>query len=69
MWIKGTKIERARKHKTLGLIFDTKMNWNEHSTNAKAEKNGGRPRKSSQNTQNDNTKHLDTEKRLTAQRP
>jgi hypothetical protein len=41
IWIKGTKIEKVRKHKILGLIFDTRMNWNEHilSTKAKAEKN------------------------------
>jgi hypothetical protein len=42
IWIKGTKIEQVRKHKILGLIFDTRMNWNEHipipSTKAKAEK-------------------------------
>jgi hypothetical protein len=39
IWIKGNKIEQVRKHKILGLIFDTRMNWNEHilSTNAKAE--------------------------------
>jgi hypothetical protein len=41
IWIKGTKIEQVRKHKILGLIFDTRMSWNEHilSTRAKAEKN------------------------------
>jgi hypothetical protein len=39
IWIKGTKIEQVRKHKILGLIFDSRMNWNEHiiSTKAKAE--------------------------------
>jgi hypothetical protein len=39
-WIKGTKMEQVRKHKILGLIFDTRMNWNEHilSTKAKSEK-------------------------------
>jgi hypothetical protein len=60
IWIKGTKIEQVRKHKILGLIFDTRMNWNEHilSTKAKIQKKmniikclahtkwgGGRPRK------------------------
>jgi hypothetical protein len=30
IWIKGTKIEQVRKHQILGLIFDTRMNWNEH---------------------------------------
>jgi hypothetical protein len=41
IWIKGTKIEQVRKHKILGLFFDTRMSWNEHilSTKAKAEKN------------------------------
>jgi hypothetical protein len=40
VWIKGTKIEQLRKHKILGLIFDTRMNWNEHilSTNKKHKK-------------------------------
>jgi hypothetical protein len=39
-WIKGTKIEPVGKHKILGLIFDTRMNWSKHilSTKAKAEK-------------------------------
>jgi hypothetical protein len=41
IWIKGTKIEQTRKHKILGLMFDTRMNWNAQilSTKAKAEKN------------------------------
>jgi hypothetical protein len=41
IWIKGTKIEQVRKKFFLGLIFDTRMNWNEHilGTEAKAEKN------------------------------
>jgi hypothetical protein len=26
IWIKGTKIQQVRKHKILGLIFDTRMN-------------------------------------------
>jgi hypothetical protein len=69
IWIKRMKIEQGRKHKIFGLIFDTRMNWNEHilSIKAKAEKNEhhqmpnphqmeGRPRKPSHNTQNDNTK-------------
>jgi hypothetical protein len=30
IWIKGAKIEQVRKHKILGLIFDTRMNWNEY---------------------------------------
>jgi hypothetical protein len=30
IWIKGTKIEQVSKHKILGLIFDTRMDWNEH---------------------------------------
>jgi hypothetical protein len=40
IWIKGTKIEQVRKHKILGLIFDTRMNWNEYilSKKARAEK-------------------------------
>jgi Reverse transcriptase (RNA-dependent DNA polymerase) len=40
IWIKGTKIEKVREQKNLGLIFDSRMNWNEHilSTKAKAEK-------------------------------
>jgi hypothetical protein len=40
VWIKGMKIEQVRKQKILGLIFDTRMNWNEHilSIKAKAEK-------------------------------
>jgi hypothetical protein len=40
IWIKGTKIEQVRKHKILGLFFDTRMNWSEHilCTKAKAEK-------------------------------
>jgi hypothetical protein len=72
------KIEQVRKHKILGLIFDTRMNWNERtnilSIKAKAEKNdhhqmpsphqmGGRPRKPSHNTQNDNTKLLNIRRR------
>jgi hypothetical protein len=58
LWIKRTKIEQVRKHKILGLIFVTRMNWNEHilSKKVKAEKininkclahtkwGGGRPR-------------------------
>jgi hypothetical protein len=76
IWIKRTKIEQVRKYKILGLIFDTRMNWNEHilSTKAKEGKNehhlmlgphqmAGRPRKSSHNTQNDNTKHLKIRRR------
>jgi hypothetical protein len=41
IWIKGMKIEQVRKRKILGLIFDTRMNWNEHilSIKAKTEKN------------------------------
>jgi hypothetical protein len=33
------KNEQVRKHKILGLIFDARMNWNEHilGTKAKAE--------------------------------
>jgi hypothetical protein len=40
IWITGTKIKQFRKHKILGLIFDTRMNWNEHilSIKTKAEK-------------------------------
>jgi hypothetical protein len=30
MWIKRTKIEQVKKHNILGLIFDTRINWNEH---------------------------------------
>jgi hypothetical protein len=39
IWIKGVKIEQVRQHKILGLIFDSRMNWNEHilSTKEKAE--------------------------------
>jgi hypothetical protein len=41
IWINRTNIEQVRKHKFLRLIFDTRMNWNDHilSTKAKAEKN------------------------------
>jgi hypothetical protein len=37
----GTRIKQVRKHKILGLIFDTIMNCNEHilSTKAITEKN------------------------------
>jgi hypothetical protein len=35
VWIKGTKIEQVKKHKILALIFDTRMNWNEHSKSRK----------------------------------
>jgi hypothetical protein len=73
VWIKGTKIEQLRKHKVLGLIFDTRMNWNEHilSTKQKNEHHqmlsphqmGSRPRKPSHYSQNDNTKHLKIRRR------
>jgi hypothetical protein len=29
IWIKGVKIEQVTKHKILGSIFDTWMNWND----------------------------------------
>jgi hypothetical protein len=68
VWIKGTKIEQVRKHKILGLIFNTRMNWNEHHLQYKTkfEENehhqmlsphqmGSRPRKPSHYTQNVNS--------------
>jgi hypothetical protein len=30
------KIEEVGKHKILGLIFDTSMNWNKHIVSIKA---------------------------------
>jgi hypothetical protein len=40
-WIKGEMIEKVKQHRILGLIFDSRMTWNEHIlyAKAKAEKN------------------------------
>jgi hypothetical protein len=38
IWIKGMKVEQVRKHLVLGLIFDTRINRNEHILIIKAEK-------------------------------
>jgi hypothetical protein len=36
IWIKGERIEQVRQHCILGLIFDSRMTWNEHILYAKA---------------------------------
>jgi hypothetical protein len=71
--IKETKIEQVRKHNILGLILDTSTNWilstktkaeiNEHLHMLSPHQMGGRPRKPSYYTQNDNTKHLKIQRR------
>jgi hypothetical protein len=38
IWMKEVKIEQVRQHKIFGLIFDTRMNTNEHILSTKAEK-------------------------------
>jgi hypothetical protein len=35
IWIKRTKIEQVRKHQILGLMFDSRMNWNEHKSKSR----------------------------------
>jgi hypothetical protein len=36
IWIKGERIEQVRQHRILGLIFDSRMTWNEQILDARA---------------------------------